>query len=177
MFMIRKYAHLSQTQLGIYLECLQLKNTFAYNTHVLVIIDKSIDMKQLARAIEKAVKVHPYMFVKIAEVDGYHQQILENVEDYHQEVLKISESEWQETLSKLLDQPIELIGGRLFQFYFVETEKAKYFFRKCHHIIFDGMAYRTLFDDISVAYDGKELLPENYDSIDFANDELIARSQ
>ena len=39
---------LSQTQLGIYLECLQMKNKFAYNTHVLVTIDKSIDMEQLA---------------------------------------------------------------------------------------------------------------------------------
>ena len=92
--MVKKCAPLSQTQLGIYLECLQMKNKFAYDTHVLVTIDKSIDMKRLARAIEKAFKVHPYIFVKIAEVDGYPQQILENVKDYHQEVLKMSESEW-----------------------------------------------------------------------------------
>ncbi len=117
------------------------------------------------------------MFVKIAEVNGYPQQILENVEDYHQEVLKMSESVWQEILSKILAQPLELIGGRLFQFYLVETEKAKYFLRKCHHIIFDDMTYQTIFDDISAAYDGKELFPENYDAIDFANDESISRTQ
>ena len=105
-----------------------MNNKSAYNTYVLVNVDKSIDMEQLARAVEKAVKVHPCMFVKIAEVEGYPQQILENVEDYHKEVLKMSESEWQKTLSKLLVQPLELIGGRLFQFYLVETEKAKYFF-------------------------------------------------
>ena len=56
-FMVKKYSPLSQTQLGIYRECLQMKNKFAYNTHVLVTIDKSIDMEQLARSIEKVFKV------------------------------------------------------------------------------------------------------------------------
>ena len=84
------------------------------------------------------------MLMKIVKVAGYTQKILENVEDYHQEILKMSEREWQETLSKISKQPLELIGDRLFQFYLVETEKAKYFFCKCHHIIFDGMTYQTL---------------------------------
>ena len=39
------------------------------------------------------------------------------------------------------------------------------------------MTYRTLFNDILAAYDGKELFPENYDAIDFANDEAIVRTQ
>ena len=172
-----KSAPLSQTQLGIYFECLRMNDKSAYNIHTLFTLDNSIDMEKLARAIEKAVAAHPYMFVKIVETDGEAQQILEDVQDYHQEVLKMSEAEWQETLPKLLKEPLELIGGRLFRFNLVETEKAKYFLRTTHHIAFDGTAYKILFNDIAAAYNGEEIIPESYDSIDFANAETAARTQ
>ena len=172
-----KSAPLSQTQLGIYFECLRMNDTLAYNIHTLFTPDNSTDMEKLARAIEKAVAAHPYMFVKIIETDGEPQQILEDVQDYHQEVLKMSEAEWQETLPKLLKEPLELIGGRLFRFNLVETEKAKYFLRTTHHIAFDGTAYKILFNDIAAAYSGEEIIPESYDSIDFANAETAARAQ
>ena len=51
------------------------------------------------------------------------------------------------------------------------------FFLKCHHIIFDGITYRTLLDDISAAYNGKEISLENYNSIDFDNNEVNAQTQ
>jgi len=57
------FAPLSQTQLGIYFECLRMNDKLAYNRHFLFTLDNSIELNKLARAIEKAVNAHPYMFV------------------------------------------------------------------------------------------------------------------
>ena len=175
--MEKKTAPLSQTQLGIYFECLRMDDKLAYNRHFLFTLDDSIDMDRLAGAIEKAVAAHPYMNATIGEVDGEPRQILEPLQGYHQEVLRMSEEEWQETLPKLLDKPLEFLGGRLFRFDLVETEKGKYFLRTAHHIAFDGTAYKALFHDIAEAYEGREVSAEGYDSMDFANDEAAARKQ
>ena len=175
--MQQKSAPLSQTQLGIYFECMRMNDKLAYNRHYLFTLDNSIDMERLAGAIERVVAAHPYINVRIAEVDGEPRQILEHVEKYQQKVLKMTEAEWQETLPRLLAEPLELIGGRLFKFDLVETEKAKYFLRTAHHIVFDGTAYKVLFNDIAMAYEGKEIVSESYDSIDFANDETLLRNQ
>ena len=101
------------------------------------------------------------MFVKIIDDDGEPKQLLEPAQNYHQEVLKMSEFEWHKTLTKLLNEPLELVGGRLFRFDLVETEKEKYFLRTAHHI----------------AFDGKEIFAETYNSLDFANDENLTRSR
>jgi len=89
----------------------------------------------------------------------------------------MSEVEWKNFLQLRLNEPLELIGGQLFRFDLVETEKAKYFLRTAHHIAFDGTAYKVLFNDIAAAYEGKEIFSETYDSIDFANDEKNFRTQ
>ena len=175
--MDKKTAPLSQTQLGIYFECLRMNDKLAYNRHFLYTLDSSIDMDRLAAAIEKAAAAHPYMNVRIAEADGEPRQIMEPLPNYRQEVKRMTEAEWQETLPKLLKEPLELMGGRLFRFDLAETEKGKYFLRTAHHIAFDGTAYQVLFRDIAAAYEGKELAAETYDSLDFANDEASARGQ
>ncbi|MBQ6909907.1 MAG: hypothetical protein IJQ29_07295, partial [Synergistaceae bacterium] len=63
------FVPLSQTQLGIYLDCVR-RGEGAYNGHFLYTLDNNIDMKRLAAAIDKAVAAHPYMNVRIAERDG-----------------------------------------------------------------------------------------------------------
>ena len=55
---------LSQTQLGIYLECLRMGKG-AYNRHYFYTIDERIDMKRLAAAFEETVKANPSMDVRI----------------------------------------------------------------------------------------------------------------
>ena len=52
------YVSLSQTQLGIYLDCMK-RGEGTYNGHFLLTLDNNIDMKKLASAIDKAVAAHP----------------------------------------------------------------------------------------------------------------------
>lgn len=175
--MAKKIAPLSQTQLGIYLDCLNMQDAGAYNGHFLLMLDNGIDMNRLAAAIEKAVAAHPAIFVRIVERDG---EILQeyDAEDYHQTVEQMSDAEWQKKLSELLDEPLELHGGRLFRFNLVQTEKAKYLLRTTHHVSFDRSAANIFYADVAKFYadPAAELTAESYDAIDAANDEIKLRS-
>ena len=62
-----KNAPLSQTQWRIYLDCLSMQESGAYNGHFLFTLDNSTDMNRLATAIEKVVAAHPAIFVRIVE--------------------------------------------------------------------------------------------------------------
>ena len=175
--MAGKSAPLSQTQLGIYFDCLNMQDASAYNVHRILTLGSSIDLNRFAAAIEKAVAAHPSMFVRVVEQNGEPLQQYD-AESYHQTVEQMTEDAWQKKLPELVAEPLELHGGRLFRFYLVQTEKAKYFLAVTHHVLFDGVSRRSLYDDIAKAYadlDAK-LAPESYDALDVANDETKARS-
>lgn len=134
-------------------------------------------MKRLAAAIEKAVAAHPYMNVRIVERDGKPMQYIpDSFEPYSQTVTEMTEEEWKREMPRLISTPLELMGGRLFRFDLVQTEKAKYFLRTTHHIAFDGTAYNVLFSDIAATYNGLEVTSEGYNSLDAARDETEKRN-
>ena len=171
---MKKIAPLSQTQLGIYLDCTEAGT---YNGHFLLTLDDSMDMQRLARAIEKAVAAHPSIFSHIAERDGETVQEFDP-ENYTQTVEKISESELQKRLSELVAEPLKLHGGNLFRFNLIETENKKYLLRTTHHVIFDRTAANIFFADVAKFYENPaaEITAENYDALDAANDEIKARA-
>ena len=173
-----KTAPLSQTQLGIYLECLRMGEC-AYNLHLLYKLDSSIDVDKLAKAIEQTIEAHPSMEVRLAQNDDgeIYQFIPNNLEEpYQQTVIHMSEAQWQETLPQLLKKSLTLMNGRLFRFDIIQTEKAKYLLRTAHHIFFDGVSYHTIMNDISAAYEGKTLSCETFDALDVALAENEARN-
>ena len=50
---MKKIAPLSQTQLGIYSDCLSMQEAGAYNTHVLFVPDDSIDLTDLPPPLKR----------------------------------------------------------------------------------------------------------------------------
>ena len=66
--MTKKSAPLSQTQLGIYFDCMQ--DASAYNVHRILTLDAGIDLHRFAAAIDKAVAAHPSILARIVEQDG-----------------------------------------------------------------------------------------------------------
>ena len=172
-----KSAPLSQTQLGIYFDCLNMPEKTAYNGHFLLKLDNSIDLNLLARAIEKTVAAHPAINARIVERDGEPFQSFVS-EDYQQTVETIYEQDLQKRLAELVVEPLELHGGRLFRFNLIQTENAKYLLRTTHHVSFDRSAANIFFDDVAKFYENldADISAESYDAIDAANDEIKARS-
>ena len=165
---------LSQEQLGIYLEC--MKKSGIHTLDILITLDSSINIERLASAITTALKAHPYMNVRITEENGEPVQIIpdENFE-YKPEFFKLSEADWRRKLDEILKEKFD-IHGRLFRFVIAETENGKYLLSSAHHLISDGVSYVLLLRDFEKAYNGEELVPENYNAIDFAADEEKLRN-
>ena len=171
--MAEKIAPLSQTQLGIYVDCLRLEGN-AYNVNTLLELDAEVDMNRLAAATEKAVAAHRGLHVRIFEHEGeICQKIVQ--EEYKQDIWRLSESVWREKLAEINSEPFQLHGGRLFQFILAETECGKYWLFKVHHICADASAMQIFATNVSKAYLGEELELEVYDALDVANDEKSAR--
>ena len=147
----KKIAPLSQTQLGIYFDCLNMQDAGAYNGHFLLTLDNGIDMNRLAAAIEKAVAIHPSIFVRIVEQNGETFQEFDT-ENYQQTIEKISETDLQKKLSELVTEPLELHGGQLFRFNLIQTENKKYLLRTTHHVSFDRSAANIFFADVAKFY-------------------------
>lgn len=105
-----KSAPLSQTQLGIYLECVRMGEG-AYNRHFLYTLDSSIDLERLATAIEQTVSARPSMEVRLVQNDaGEIYQVVPkknapDLEPYRQSVVfgvaHMSEAKCQETGAQL----------------------------------------------------------------------------
>ena len=83
-----KSAPLSQTQLGIYLECVRMGEG-AYNRHFLYTLDSSIDLERLAKAIEQTVAARPSMEVRLVQNDAgeIFQVVPNDLEPYRQSVV------------------------------------------------------------------------------------------
>ena len=56
---------MSQSQIGIYAECMDHENEVFYNLPFLFVFDGSLDADRLCRAIETTIKAHPVFFTRI----------------------------------------------------------------------------------------------------------------
>jgi len=142
----------------------QLYTAFStmYNLYCLLRAETHLDTERLARAVGTAFRAHPsYLttldFGKDWEVlQRYSPEIFEEIRVEH-----ISEEELAKVRDTLV-QPFVIMGKRLFRCRIFETEASVYLFLDIHHILSDGASFRILMNDISKAYDGREIGADYY---------------
>ena len=61
---------LTQTQLGIYFDCLKYPDSTIYNIPCLYRLSAQVDMERLAKALKKVVEAHPYLSVFFEKADN-----------------------------------------------------------------------------------------------------------
>jgi amino acid adenylation domain-containing protein len=166
---------LSQTQLGIYVECMsQLGNTL-YNNAILFKLADDIDTNRLARACEAVVEAHPYIKTRLfVDEEGHPRQCRNDEESYHQQVESMSEAEFMKLKSQL-EQPFHLLNDQLFRIRIFKTTGSVYLFVDFHHIIFDGTSMQILLQDISSAYENNALQKETWSGFEVVQDEDALR--
>lgn len=168
---------LTQTQLGIYLECVKHDGEALYNNPFLYRIKGSLDLDRLAKALEQAVAAHPAISAQIVlGEDGYPMMRRQQQPSSEQvcTIEKMSEAEL-ELLKPQLQQPFLIGTDRLFRIRLIETEKAQYIFTDFHHIIFDGTSMHIFLDDVDRAYRGESVDPESFTGFDVAQMESEER--
>ena len=159
---------LSQSQLGIYAECMEHENEVFYNLPFLFVFDGSLDADRLCRAIEATIKAHPVFFTRIeVNEEGEPVQSVDTKEmdDFSLAVEPFTDIEAEK--QKFI-VPYKLIGGRLFHTKVMRDAEHVYWLFDMHHIISDGSSYHIIVCDVETAYNGGTLAPEEMSMQEFA---------
>lgn len=164
---------LTQTQMGIYLECLKNPDSCVYNIPLFCTFSKAIDAQRLGDALTRAIDAHPYLKTRL-QITG--EDILLKRRDSDPALVKrtrMKASELEDYCSQLV-KPFNFEHG-LYRSEIIETEESVSLFIDVHHLIFDGTSAMVLLQEINRAYTGKDPAGESYTSFDLALDEKQER--
>ena len=166
-------APLTQTQLGIYLECRMDETSDKYSIPFLLKVGHDTDEKRLADAIRAAVEAHPAMKSSIEPSKNGGAEMIAHPDlpwDIAMETSALEDSALEKELSqeKII---FKLSRAPLFRFRIVKSKTSLYLSMIFHHILMDGTSAAVLLEDIERAYQGEKLQKESYDSLRLGLDE------
>ena len=162
---------ITQTQSGIFVECMALSDTTAYNIPVLLRIGAGVDTSRLANAVRAAVNAHPYVKTTLfTDAQGNVRAKRNDSAEVNVPIVRC------DALPEKLMQPYALINAPLYRLAIYETAAGNYLYMDFHHIICDGTSETVLLRDIDRAYAGQALTPERFSGFEAALAEESARS-
>ena len=174
-FALQKDYPLSQTQLGIYVECMLRQGEVAYNNGMLFQLNTNIDVDQFSKACEAVVEAHSYIKTRLfIDSLGNPRQLRNDAEPYHQSVEKLTQQEFEKLKQKLI-RPFDLLKESLFRIRILKTPEALYLFLDFHHIIFDGISSNIFFQDLKDAYEQLPVKKEEFTGFEVALEEESLR--
>ena len=162
----RKEYALTDSQMGVYLECVNDPQATMYNIPMCCELPADIDMDKFQDAVKKAVSMHPSFGINIGLSKGMPVMCL------HPEYLKADISEGQtadiEAVKRTFVRPFSMEGEPLYRIALYRSGKKCYFLFDVHHIIFDGTSVKVFLDEISKIYRGEEPEAEDISPMDYS---------
>ena len=157
---------LTDSQMGVYLECVNYPEAVMYNIPMCCELPADLDRERFRNAVKKAVAMHPAFGVNIALNEGMPVMCM------HPEYLKAKVEEWEtediEAVKRTFVRPFRLEGEPLYRMALYKDGKQDYFFFDVHHIIFDGTSVKVFLDEISQLYRGENPKPEKISLMDLS---------
>ncbi len=143
---------LTQTQLGIYAECVKREGEPVYNVTNTLRLSRKLDTDRLAKAVIAAAKAHPMLLISIYEdEDGVPFMKYREDAEVACPVINIKEEDLNDQI-KEMEKPYDFRKDILFRARILVTEQNQYICMGTHHIIFDGLSRQAFYSDIDVAY-------------------------
>ena len=163
---------LTDSQLGVYLDCIKDPKTLEYNLTTSLFFDKSlgIEPEKLKAAVRQVVDHYPILKSHIQAVSGVPSIVPSEDAEYEIEDL-YSEEEDPEVFYKDFIQPIDLEKDPLFKFALVHAPGGLYLLEEIHHIIWDGTGIQIFNENLIRAYQGAELIKEDKTGFDLCLEE------
>ena len=166
---------LSQTQLGIYAECMSRLGEVVYNNGILFQLNPTIDIYRLSKACETVVESHPHVKTSLfIDKHGNPRQVRNDAEIYRQNVETCTLQEFEKLKLELI-QPFHLLNDRLFRIRILKTPEASYLFMDFHHIIIDGISFNIILKDLKDAYEQQPIEREKFTGFEIALEEESLR--
>ncbi len=170
-------APLTQTQLGIYLECRMDETSDKYNIPFLFKLRGDTDPERLAGAVRRAVEAHPSMKCSVEPSKDHGADMIAHPDlswDIPVETSDLPDAELEARLRQET-AVFKLSRAPLFSFRLIRTRTSLYLSMVFHHILMDGTSIAVLMDDIERAYQGETPDAETYTSLDLALEEKEKR--
>lgn len=153
---------LTQTQMGVFVECLARPESTVYNVPTLLKLGERPDVARLKQAVVRGINAHPFLLSTLFyDRQGEIRLDRQGVKPFGEEEIQCLRAQRLEEVRESLTTPFELVGGRLIRVKLIEAE-AFYFFLDVHHILCDGTSLDILLESISQAYRGEEPAPEAF---------------
>ena len=134
-----------------------------YNLPELYELKEDVELEKLKAALQKVIKAHPVILSKFIRLpEGEYGQVYEPSLFKEPVIEDISDEEF-EALKPALDEPMQLVDGRLYSFRLFRTQTKKYFFLNLHHSIADGTSVSILRNQLYECYiDMDYVIPKDY---------------
>lgn len=166
---------LSQTQLGIFLDCMR-RDVDSYHIPNLFRMGKNIDAERLAEALNKVISKHPVIYARIETDDDGNPVMYSDKNNFRRvKVEDISDAEF-EALRHRLIEPFQIIGGNLSVIRVFRTESGVWLFTDYHHVISDGASQTGFLHSCDIAYRGEEPPEEGISGFEVAIREAEGRA-
>lgn len=165
---------MTDSQLGIFLECAREPESCMYNNLASFLFpkDMGIDPKQLKNALVTVIEGFPFMKIHVEEQNGV-PSIIPNASLSYEIPVRHVGSMAVETLARSFIKPFFLEAGPLFRFEIDILQNGDVLLLgDMHHIITDGTSTALFYGRMAMAYEGKALEPEQVDSFMLSNYEL-----
>ncbi len=164
---------ITQTQMGIYIECSAMPNAVTYNIPLLLKLGEKVDTDKLTEAVRTALNAHPYVKTTLkADTEGNIRAVRNDSDEPSVTRIRCAKLPANEQLVK----PFRLLGEPLYRMNVYETDEGNYLFMDFHHIISDGTSENILLADIDRAYAGIPVDKERHTGFEIALDEEAVRS-
>ena len=166
---------LTQTQMGIYVECMKHPEAVFYNLPGVFPLGKDTDVEKLRDAVRRVVDAHPSVKCAVrADEDGRICMFPQDDRPADVDVVRGTEEEYA-AFFKGFARPFDFEHGPLYRFAVFVTDEHVYLVLDFHHIISDGSSIAVFAQELDRALRGEELLGEPYSQFDLAADEEQAR--
>lgn len=157
---------LTDSQMGVYLECINQPEGTMYNIPMCCELPEDIDRERFAQAVKKAVSMHPAFGVAIGQKDG--MPVMRVRPEFLQAFVEERQVEDIETEKRNFVRPFVLEEEPLYRMALCQAGGQWYFLFDVHHIVFDGTSVSVFLEEISLLYEGKEPRPEQISMTDVA---------
>ena len=151
---------LTDSQMGVYLECMADTSTLKYNIPITYVAEKdnSISAQMFSECLEKAINNHRLLRFTIKTLEG-RPQLIESNENIKVPIHSMNDEEANNFINDFV-VPFDYDGGLLTRACVIDTPSKIYIQIDIHHLIYDGTSNKILFDDFVNAFLGKELIKE-----------------
>ena len=162
---------LTDSQMGVYLECINDPEGTMYNIPMCCELPENVDGIRFREAVRKAVAMHPAFGVKIVQKEG--TPFMEVCPEFLDAGVGECTARDMRGAEKDFVRPFAIGEEPLYRmaFYRMVDESGKmriYFFFDVHHLIFDGTSVSVFLEEISLFYKGEEPKPEEISLMDVA---------